>query len=166
MKYFTLSLSVFFLSFNTVEARLKKTVVDNTFQQLQSMKGSWTIESEGKTLPIEMSYAEGSKGSIVSEQFGQELSVFYKDEADLFMAHYCNVGNQPRLKLNKEDSDHEKIVFDFFDVTNLSSPEASHIQKVIYKVLDSNKVSLELIWKKTKGKIIATESEKYLLTRK
>lgn len=52
---------------------------ETTFETFKGLEGRWAIQSEGKTLSIEMTYAAGSKGSIVMEQFGKELSVIYRD---------------------------------------------------------------------------------------
>jgi hypothetical protein len=69
------------------------------FEVFQSLKGAWTIRADDKTMPFDMTYAVGSNGTIVTEQFGKELSVFYRDGDSLVITHFCNRGNQPRLKL-------------------------------------------------------------------
>lgn len=106
-----------------------------------------------------MSYDVGSKQSIVTERFGKELSVFYRNGQSVEMVHFCNVGNQPRLRL-KEESGPGVLEFEMFAITNLSTPETPHVQEVIYKILDPNTIKLEIVWwPKTRG------SEKYTLTR-
>ena len=35
------------------------------------------------------------------EQFGKELSVFYRDGRSLLMTHFCNAGSQARLRLRR-----------------------------------------------------------------
>jgi hypothetical protein len=52
---------------------------EKCFRDIQGFDGKWAIRSGQKTLLIEMRYESGSKGSIVTEQFGKELSVFYRD---------------------------------------------------------------------------------------
>ena len=69
------------------------------FEVFQSLKGAWMIRAGDNTLPFDMTYAVGSNGTIVTEQFGKELSVFYNDGGSFVMTHFCNRGNQPRLKL-------------------------------------------------------------------
>jgi len=70
----------------------------SAFKILQDLKGRWSINAGDKVLPIEMTYDSGSKGSIVTEQFGKELAVIYKDGDRLLMTHFCNAGNQPRYQ--------------------------------------------------------------------
>ena len=67
------------------------------FEVFQSLKGTWMIRAGDNTLPFDMTYAVGSNGTIVTEQFGKELSVFYRDGDSFVMTHFCNRGNQPRL---------------------------------------------------------------------
>jgi len=129
------------------------------FNLLKTLQGSWKIEVEGKPLAIEMTYDLGSKQSIVTERFGKELSVFYRNGQRVEMVHFCNAGNQPRLRL-KDPSEPGVLDFEMFAITNLITPETSHVQEVIYKILDANTVKLEIVWwPKAKG------SEKYTLDR-
>lgn len=131
-----------------------------TFKTFQGLQGKWAIQSNGKTLSIEMSYDIGSKGSIVTEQFGKELSVIYRDGQSLLMTHFCNGGTQPRLRL-KENTPPGRLEFEMFDITNLKSPEAAHVQRIIYTIVTDRKIDLEIVWKEGK----AEESEKYTLTK-
>jgi hypothetical protein len=107
-----------------------------------------------------MTYDIGSKGSIVTEQFGKEPSVFYRDGQSLLMTHFCNAGNQPRLRL-KENTRPGVFEFQMFDITNLQGADADHVEKVVYKIIDDKTIDLEIVWKNGKSE----ESEKYTLTR-
>jgi hypothetical protein len=133
---------------------------DAAFDAFRGLQGKWTIQSGEKTLAIEMTYEVGSKGSIVTEQFGKELSVIYRDGQSLLMTHFCNAGNQPRLRL-KKSSRPGLFEFETFDITNLKNADADHVEKVIYKVTDDKRMELEIVWKKGKSE----ESEKYTLTK-
>ena len=130
------------------------------FEVFQSLKGAWTIRAGDNTLPFDMTYAVGSNGTIVTEQFGKELSVFYRDGGSFVMTHFCNRGNQPRLKL-EAGGPSGRYEFDMFDITNLKDVSDAHVQKIIYEILDPKHMNLEIIWKKGAGE----ESEKYVLTK-
>jgi hypothetical protein len=130
------------------------------FEVFQSLKGTWLIRADNKSLSFDMTYAVGSNGTIVTEQFGKELSVFYRDGDNLMMTHFCNRGNQPRLKL-KSGGPGGRYEFDMFDISNLKDALDPHVQKIIYEILDSTHMNLEMIWKKGAGE----ESEKYALTK-
>jgi hypothetical protein len=81
-------------------ASLANGSTEGSFETLKSLNGTWAIQSDGKPIRVEMTYDLGSKNSIVTEPSGKELSVFYRDGNDLLMTHFCNAGNQPRLRLN------------------------------------------------------------------
>jgi hypothetical protein len=130
------------------------------FEVFKSLQGQWAISAGDKTLPFHMTYALGSNGSIVTEQFGKELSVFYSDKGDLLMTHFCNRANQPRFKL-KAGGTARRYEFDMFDITNLRDPSDDHVNVIIYEIPDPQHIRLEIIWKKGNGK----ESEKYVLTK-
>jgi hypothetical protein len=130
------------------------------FEVFKSLQGEWSINAGDKTLPFHMTYALASNGSIVTEQFGKELSVFYSDEDDLLMTHFCNRGNQPRLRL-KAGGAVGRYEFVMFDITNLKDPSDDHVRAIIYEIPDPQHIHLEIIWKKGNGE----ESEKYVLTK-
>ena len=110
---------------------------DAAFEAFKSLKGRWAIQSGGKTITTLMTYDVGSKDSIVTEQFGKELTVIYRDGKDLLMTHFCNAGNQPRLRL-KQSRSPGSLEFEMFDITNAKDPDAAHVQKIIYRLVDDN----------------------------
>jgi hypothetical protein len=130
------------------------------FDTFKGFQGKWAIQSTGKTLPIEMTYEVGSNGSIVTERFGKELSVIYRDGQSLLMTHFCNGGNQPRLRL-KESSRSGLFEFEMFDITNLKDADAAHVGKIIYRVTNDKKIDLEIVW--IEG--TSETSEKYTFTK-
>jgi hypothetical protein len=131
-----------------------------SFATFKSFNREWAIESNGKTLPIEMRYEVGSKESIVTEQFGKELSVIYLDGENLLMTHFCNAGNQPRLRL-KESGQTGVLEFEMFDITNLKDANTPHVERIVYKIIDAKRMALEIFWRKGQSE----ESEKYTLSR-
>jgi hypothetical protein len=133
----------------------------SSLDMLRSWKGAWTLVDAGKTLPIKMSYDEASRGNVVTEQFGRELSVFFIDGDALIMTHYCNRGNIPRLKLN-DASTVDHLEFEQVDVANLATATTPHVHKVIYSRVNTKMIELELVWQNPNGET----SEKYTLKRR
>jgi len=133
---------------------------DAAFDAFKGLQGAWAIQSNGKPLTIEMTYDVGSKESIITEHFGKELSVFYRDGKDFLMTHFCNAGNQPRLRL-KASSPLGRYEFEMFDITNLPNPSTAHVQRIIYTIADDKHLELEIVWKNAETE----SSEKYTLTR-
>lgn len=149
-----------FLLFAMLAASAALGSSETAFETFKGFEGKWSIRSGQKTLPFEMTYQIGSKGSIVTEQFGKELSVFYRDGRSLLMTHFCNAGNQPRLRL-LENTPPGVFEFQMFDITNLPSADADHVERVVYRIVDDKTIDLEIVWKNGKSE----ESEKYTLTR-
>jgi hypothetical protein len=130
---------------------------ESAFDALKGLQGTWRIEAEGRPLKFQMSYALGSNQSIVTEQFGKELSVFYLNGQKLEMIHFCNRGNQPHLRL-ADGSPPGVLRFEMFEIRNLSAPDAPHVRAITYKLVDADTVELEIVWQ-------PNESEKYTLHR-
>jgi len=151
---------VSFLLFLMLAASAALASSETAFERFKRFEGKWAIRSGQKTLPIEMTYESGSKGSIVTEQFGKEPSVFYRDGQSLLMTHFCNAGNQPRLRL-RENTRPGVFEFQMFDITNLQGADADHVERVVYRIIDDRTIDLEIVWKNGKSE----QSEKYTLTR-
>jgi hypothetical protein len=65
------------------------------------------------------------------------VSMIHMDGSRLVLTHYCSAGNQPRMA-GTASPDGKTITFDFFDATNLASPDAGHMQRVVIAIVDAN----------------------------
>ena len=70
-------------------------------------------------------------------------TVYHMDGDELRMTHFCNAGNQPRMKAASYHGD--SIHFDFVDVTNLSAPEAYHTRTLRVEFVDVDHVDLHFV---------------------
>jgi hypothetical protein len=113
-----------------------------SFAQVKSLAGTW----EGKNsagMPLHVSFRETAGGSaVMSEILGQGaeemVTMFHLDgPGKLLLTHYCGAGNQPRMQASASQ-DGKTITFDFLDATNLASPEAGHMHRVVIAMLDAN----------------------------
>ncbi len=109
------------------------------FEQLKSLSGSWEGKaSNGK--PVHVDFRSTANGSaLMSEIKGEEdmVSMFNLDGDRLLMTHYCAAGNQPRM-LATASRDGKTLTFDFLDATNLTSPDAGHMQHLVISMQDAN----------------------------
>jgi len=130
------------LSLLIASAAVAQTTTQKSFDQLKSLTGSW----EGKTAqgkPVQVSFRDTAGGSAIMSEIhgqGQEnmISMFHLDGPNrLMLTHYCGAGNQPRMTASAS-SDGKTITFDFLDATNLATPDAGHMQRVVFTVLDAN----------------------------
>ncbi|MGD0571106.1 MAG: hypothetical protein ABSA78_22130 [Candidatus Sulfotelmatobacter sp.] len=123
-------------------ALVAQTPAQKSFDQLKSLAGDWEGKaSEGKT--VQVSFRDTAGGSaLMSEIHGRGadnmISMFNLDGPNrLLLTHYCSVGNQPRMTASASP-DGKTITFDFFDATNLSAPDAGHMQHVVFTIVDAN----------------------------
>jgi hypothetical protein len=134
--------------------------VPSPLDAFKKLQGTWAIQSDGKTLSIQMTYRTASKDSVVVEQFGRELSVFAMDGTALTMTHYCNVGNQPRLRL-KQPTAPNIYEFDLYEVVSPEGAPTDHVEKMIYEFLSEERIDLRIMWWHPSG----GQVEHYLLER-
>jgi len=126
----------------TGTAALAQSAAQKSFDQLKSLTGNWEGKiSDGK--PVEVSFRDTAGGSaLMSEIHGHGpenmVSMIHLDGPNrLLLTHYCGAGNQPRMTASASP-DGRTITFDFLDATNLASPEAGHMQRVVIAMLDAN----------------------------
>ena len=115
-----------------------------SFDSIKALAGNW----EGKTQmsdPVQVSFRLTAGGSavmseIVSQMKGKPedmITMFNMDGDRLLLTHYCAAGNQPRMKASAS-ADGKTLTFDFLDATNLSSPDAPHMHRVVFSFIDGN----------------------------
>ena len=110
-----------------------------SFEKLKTLAGSW----QGKTQngqPVQVVYRVTSGGSaLMSEIIGDEdmITMFHLDGDRLLMTHYCGAGNQPRMKATSS-ADGKSLSFEFLDATNLASPQAGHMHRVVFTFPDAD----------------------------
>lgn len=130
-----------FLVFATTAA-LAQSDAQKSFDQLKSLAGTWEGKNSlGETLQV--SFKVTSNGSAVMSEIsghGEDnmITMFHLDGPNkLLLTHFCGAGNQPRMQASASP-DGKTIAFNFLDATNLASPEAGHMQRVTFTVLDAN----------------------------
>jgi hypothetical protein len=122
-------------------AAVAQTPAQKSFAQLKSLAGSW----EGKNaegMPLHITFEDTADGSALMSQIhghGPQnmVSMIHLDGARLVLTHYCSAGNQPRMAATASP-DGKSVTFDFFDATNLSSPDAGHMQRLVIAMPDAN----------------------------
>ncbi|MFZ0198064.1 MAG: hypothetical protein WB523_06975 [Candidatus Sulfotelmatobacter sp.] len=140
MKSLRITLSLLFLV--TATAALAQTATQKSFDQLRTLAGSWEGKSS-KGKPLQVVFRDTAGGSaLMSEIIGMGhedmISMIHLDGPNrLMMTHYCGAGNQPRMEA-MVSPDGKTFTFNFFDGTNLASPDAGHMQRVVFTIIDAN----------------------------
>jgi hypothetical protein len=136
------------------------------FERMKSLVGEWTGKS-GDGKPVTISYALVSDGSALMEKLGMAhesdmVTLYHPDGDGLMMTHYCSAHNQPRMRAGKVSPESRRIAFDFLDATNLASPDAGHMHRLVVTFEDRNRIVQEWTWRE-KGK---EKIETFTLERK
>ena len=137
MKTVRIAATLLFVS--VTSAAFAASAAQKSFEELKALDGTW----EGKALngqPLEVAYRVTSNGSaIISEIKGKEdmISMFNLDGDRVLLTHYCAVGNQPRM-VASASPDGKTFTFDFVDATNLPTPDAAHMIRMVLAMPDAN----------------------------
>lgn len=150
MRNIRLSLFLFMALISIAALALAASKSQPEFDKIKSLAGNWEGKaSDGR--PVHINYQVVSSGSAVMESIregaeGQMITVYHLDGDRLMMTHYCSAGNQPRMRADSSSSP-SAIKFTFVDVTNLSAPDAGHMQAhaIIWK--DADHITHHWTWR-------------------
>lgn len=121
------------------------------FEKLKSLVGTWQgTAKDGK--PVSVSYALVSDGSALMEDLGHGtesnmITMYHPDGGRLMMTHYCASHNQPRMRADGVSPDGKTLTFSFLDVTNLASPDAGRMERLVISFEDKDHFTQEWTWK-------------------
>jgi len=123
-------------------AALAQTDSQKAFNIIKNMPGTWESKAaDGRVLQVTFKVTAGGS-AVMSEILGQGpedmITMFHMDGPNrLLMTHYCGAGNQPRMQASVS-SDGKVITFNYVDATNLATPDAGHMQRLVLTMLDDN----------------------------
>jgi len=152
MKSLSLVLCVLFAA----SAAMAQTAPQKSFDQMKALSGGW----EGKNTqgqPVLVTFRDTAGGSaLMSEIHGHGpedmISMIHLDGPNrLMLTHYCGSGNQPRMTATTSP-DGKTITFDFLDATNLGTPDAGHMRRVVFTIMDANHHTEEWTFAAGQGK--------------
>jgi len=122
-------------------AAAAQTDAQKAFGNLKNMSGTWIYKApDGKSTDVNFRTVSG--GSAVMSEIlvpnEDMISMIHLDGPNrLLLTHYCAAGNQPRMAATFSQNG-KLITFNFVDVTNLDTPDASHMTRVVFNLLDEN----------------------------
>jgi len=118
------------------------TEAQKAFTAIKNLPGMWEgKDPAGRAVQVNFKVTSGGS-AVMSEILGQGpedmITMFHLDGPNrLLMTHYCGAGNQPRMQASVSP-DGKTISFNFIDATNLATPDAGHMQKMVLTLLDEN----------------------------
>lgn len=100
------------------------------FERLKTLAGSWSGTAAGE--PANVVYRLASGGSVVMETImpgtpHEMISMYHLEGDDLVMVHYCAMGNQPKLRLDRASSTADVLRFEYVSGTNLNPERDGHV---------------------------------------
>jgi hypothetical protein len=129
------------------------------FKKLKTLVGSWkgktseehkeeAKKEHGDDHPDEVDVTfklTGAGSALIETQFPgmphEMVSVYHLDGSELRMTHYCAIGNQPRVKLDRAQSTPDEFVFVFDGGTNFDPEKDTHIHGVRIKFEKDGRVT-------------------------
>ncbi len=141
-----------------------QTEAQKAFNTIKMLPGTW--EANTGMGPVKVTFKTTAGGSAVMSEILAEkedmITMFNLDgPGRLLMTHYCAAGNEPRMEASVSP-DGKVITFNYVDATNLSAPDAGHMQKMVLTLIDDNHHTEEWTFV-DHGK---THTEKFDLRRK
>lgn len=155
MRYLTSALAAVFIFF-VVSVTMKPCLAgedhdvppitgSKELQKLKSLEGKWqgTTVMDGKEMPFTVVYETSSNGSVVVETLFPDtphemVSVYYDDGGKLSMTHYCAVGNQPHLVLDKATD--SVISLGFVSGSNIDPGKGGYMHDVSFDFEDNGTI--------------------------
>ena len=110
------------------------------FERLKALEGDW-IDVDGvfgRKGAVAVTYRVTGGGTTVVETFPvgtaeEMVTVYYRDEGDLVLTHYCSAGNQPRMRAKRVSGN--TLAFDYDGGTNIDPAVTSHMHAVTLEFL-------------------------------
>jgi len=128
------------------------------FEKIKSLVGRWqATTAEGKNATLVFDMVSGNTAVLEryweegSEQHTNMITLYHLDDDRLMLTHYCSANNQPRMRAEPFSPDTKTLRFQFFDATNLSSPDDGHMYRAVYRFTDADHFTTEwTFWKDQK----------------
>ncbi len=115
-------------------------------ERLKKLTGSWQADTKemGK---VTVTYRLVAGGSTVMETImpgtdHEMVTMYHLDGEDLILTHYCMLGNQPRMKAQK-DSKHGTIDFRCVGGSNMKCPADAHMHSALFTFVDADHLTTE-----------------------
>jgi len=153
MKSVRLVLAVVLLSLSAVV--FAQSDAQKSFDKLKTVAGSWEgpvkieppMPEMGDGKPVHVSFRITSRGNAMVHEmqeagskedptrYDHPVTLFYLDKDQLYLTHYCDAGNRPRMAA-RTSADGKTVEFDFVDVAG--NLQYGHMQHAVFTVIDAN----------------------------
>jgi hypothetical protein len=139
------------------------------FERLKTLAGTWEGQAgHGQTdQAATVTYRVASGGSVVEETLfpgtpHEMISMYHIVDGELVLTHYCAMANQPRMRLDRNASTPDRLVFAFDGGTNFDPAKDTHVHS---GVVEWRGESLHNAWAVYSGGKEAGQN-RFVLTRR
>jgi hypothetical protein len=115
------------------------------FERVKALVGAWegVAKMHNQAEKVRVEYRLSSGGSAVVENLfpgtpHEMISVYYDNQGQLTMTHYCALRNQPRMKLEKADD--RSLYFNFVDGTNIDPTKDAYMGSLTLSFVDKDHI--------------------------
>jgi len=121
------------------------------FAKMKTLVGEWEGKAaDGKA--VEVSYRLVSGGTALMEMLRpageSEMVTMYTADGDrVAVTHYCSANNQPRMQTTPLSSSPQQLDFAFVGATNLASPAAGHMHRLVVSFQDDDHFTQDWTWR-------------------
>ena len=128
------------------------------FDKLKTLSGSWVgqVTTDPQEPMVEGNFAqfsltETSRGNALVHELSlsplpdHPVTMFYLEDDQLLLTHYCDSGNRPRM-VGKLSPDGKTLEFDFLDLSG--GNEYGHMHRAVFTFIDENHHTEEWTWLK------------------
>ncbi len=113
------------------------------FAKIKALAGVWKAKTAMG--PSTLTFTVISGGNCVEERLvsgkTKMLTVYCAEGEGVALTHYCDAGNQPRMKADGLGADGNSLAFAFTGVSNLATPETGHMRRLDLTIRDAKHVT-------------------------
>lgn len=156
MKHFTVVLLTALIASTLVAETPRGDESNAGLAKLKQLVGTWRgLDPAGKALTISYKLISDDNSLMetinMADKMENMVTIYHLDNGKAMMTHYCSMGNQPRMRLEKTGTTANKLTFSFLDATNLKSKEDAHMHKLMVTFKDNDHFTQEWFMR-AKGK--------------
>jgi hypothetical protein len=134
-----------------VQPAAAQTGANPGFDKLKTLVGEWAGKTaEGKD--GQASYRLVSNGTALMEMLhpggeSEMVTMYTADGKRVAVTHYCSANNQPRMQTVPLSASPQKLDFTYVGATNLASPTAGHMNRLVVTFQDNDHFTQDWTWK-------------------
>jgi hypothetical protein len=135
----------------TAKPAVAKAPASGRLDVIKKLAGEWVeVGADGNpTDKVVATYRVTAGGTTVEETlFGgtdhEMVTLYHLDGEDLVLTHYCVLGNQPRMKADRQPEPN-KLIFRCIGGTNIKSERDEHMHQATLVWKDDNRLSSEWV---------------------